>query len=228
MRTSGAHRNDPSASNARPQRAESGNHPQPNPIQPTHRDRMIHIAFRTTHPQRQAIRRSRCPAVQCCGLHWPEQPGQDDGNEGPRPPAYRARALERETIGMPAPARRSGATANRRDLVLIPIPSALLLRYRLRVRDVRRSEAGQGTGNVRSGITVDRVADDRTRNRGLGFDHANEEAVHRRPLGIGSEGRRPACGFRARGTLPKRPTDPARRPGADPVRPRPIRPMRRR
>ena len=89
--------------------------------------------------------------------------------------------------GVPTPTRRPGVTINRRDLVSIPIPSARLLWHRLHVRDVRRSEAGQRTDNIRIDITVDGITDGRTWSCGFEFDYANEESFYCRPLRIGSE-----------------------------------------
>ena len=90
--------------------------------------------------------------------------------------------------GMPTPARHPGVTINRRDLVSIPIPSALLLWHRLHVRDVLRGEAERRTDNVRIDIVVDGITDGRTWSCGLEFDYANEESVYCRPPRIESEG----------------------------------------
>ena len=89
--------------------------------------------------------------------------------------------------GPATPTKRPGVTVNRRDLVAIPVPNANLLWRELHVRDVRRVDGRPRTANIRIGITVDGVRDDRSWSCGLEFDYANEESFYCRPLRV-SEG----------------------------------------
>ncbi len=84
--------------------------------------------------------------------------------------------------GMKTPERRPGVTVNRRDLVSLPVPDAKLLWRELRVRDVRKIDGRQQTGNVRIDIVVEGVTADRSWTCGLEFDYANEESFYCRPL----------------------------------------------
>src|SRR6266704_6971251 len=86
--------------------------------------------------------------------------------------------------GKTAPEKRPGVTMNRRDLVAIPVPDANLLWRNLHVRDVKKTEAGQVTKNVRVDIIVEGVTSDKSWKCGLEFDYANEESFYCRPLRI--------------------------------------------
>ena len=89
--------------------------------------------------------------------------------------------------GRATPTKRPGVTVNRRDLVAIPVPNANLLWRELHVRDVSRVDGRPRTSNIRIGITVDGVREDRSWSCGLEFDYANEESFYCRPLRV-SEG----------------------------------------
>ena len=80
------------------------------------------------------------------------------------------------------PSKRPGVTVNRRDLIAVPVPSANLLWRDLHVRDVRRSQTGQETRNIRIDIIVEGLTEDVPWACGLEFDYANEESFYCRPL----------------------------------------------
>ncbi len=84
--------------------------------------------------------------------------------------------------GKTAPSKRPGVTINRRDLVAIPVPSANLLWRNLRVRDVKKTDAGQQTDGIRIDIIVDGVHEGKEWCCGLEFDYANPESFYCRPL----------------------------------------------
>jgi AAA domain, putative AbiEii toxin, Type IV TA system/AAA ATPase domain len=94
--------------------------------------------------------------------------------------------------GKGLPEKRPGVTINRRDLVSVPVPDANLLWRNLHVRDVKRTEAGQDTKNVRVDIIVEGVTNDKPWKCGLEFDYANEESFYCRPLRVanGDSGKR--------------------------------------
>ena len=81
-----------------------------------------------------------------------------------------------------APAKRSGVTINRRDLVAIPVPDANLLWRDLHVRDVRRVNGKPDTNNIRIDILVEGITEDKPWKCGLEFDYANSESFYCRPL----------------------------------------------
>jgi hypothetical protein len=60
-----------------------------------------------------------------------------------------------------APAKRSGVTINRRDLVAIPVPDANLLWRDLHVRDVQRVNGKPDTNNIRIDILVEGITEDK-------------------------------------------------------------------
>ena len=91
--------------------------------------------------------------------------------------------------GKPVPETRPGVTINRRDLVSVPVPDAILLWRNRAVRDVRRAESGQETRNIRIDVIVDGVNDGNAWSCGLEFDYANEESIYCRPLRLGEEGK---------------------------------------
>ncbi len=86
--------------------------------------------------------------------------------------------------GKGLPEKRPGVTINRRDLVAVPVPDANLLWRNLHVRDVRRTETGQDTKNVRIDVIVEGVTKDKAWKCGLEFDYANEESFYCRPLRV--------------------------------------------
>ncbi len=89
--------------------------------------------------------------------------------------------------GKGLPEKRPGVTINRRDLVAVPVPDANLLWRNLHVRDVRKTETGQVTQNVRVDIIVEGITSDKPWKCGLEFDYANEESFYCRPLRIPGE-----------------------------------------
>jgi hypothetical protein len=86
--------------------------------------------------------------------------------------------------GRGLPEKRPGVTINRRDLVSVPVPDANLLWRNLHVRDVKKTETGQDTKNVRVDIIVEGVTNDKPWKCGLEFDYANEESFYCRPLRV--------------------------------------------
>ena len=84
--------------------------------------------------------------------------------------------------GKSAPEKSKGVTVNRRDLLAIPHPSAVLLWRDLHVRNVQRIEGRQQTNNVRIDLIVEGVDEDKAWTCGLEFDYANEESFYCRPL----------------------------------------------
>jgi len=84
--------------------------------------------------------------------------------------------------GKGLPEKRPGVTINRRDVVAVPVPDAKLLWRNLHVRDVKKTEEGQVTNNVRVDIIVEGVTNDRPWKCGFEFDYANEESFYCRPL----------------------------------------------
>ncbi len=93
--------------------------------------------------------------------------------------------------GKSSPEKRPGVTINRRDLVSIPVPHALLLWRDLHVRDTTPVKNGEKsstrTQNVRVEIIVEGISGDRVWACGLEFDYANEESFYCRPVRTGEE-----------------------------------------
>ncbi len=89
--------------------------------------------------------------------------------------------------GKKAPEKRPGVTINRRDLFAVPVPNASLLWKNLHVRDVRRTNGGQQTQNIRMDIIVEAVTNGHVWRCGLEFDYANEESFYCRPLRLSEE-----------------------------------------
>ena len=87
--------------------------------------------------------------------------------------------------GSPTPERRPGVTVNRRDLIAMPVPSANLLWRSLRTRNVRKTDSGTKTSNIRIDVIVGGVGKLGEWKCGLEFDYANEESIYCRPLRIG-------------------------------------------
>jgi len=94
--------------------------------------------------------------------------------------------------GKGTPEKRPGVTINRRDLVSVPVPDAKLLWRNLHVRDVKKTETGQDTKNVRVDIIVEGVTNDKPWECGFEFDYANDESFYCRPLRVanGDSGKR--------------------------------------
>jgi energy-coupling factor transporter ATP-binding protein EcfA2 len=86
--------------------------------------------------------------------------------------------------------QRPGVTINRRDLIAMPVPSAILLWRDLHVREGEKSNGKQRTQNVRVDITVEGVSDQKAWTCGFEFDYANEESFYCRPMRL-SEGKDP-------------------------------------
>jgi len=84
------------------------------------------------------------------------------------------------------PKIRPGVTINRKDLMALPIPNALLLWKDLHVRKITRENGKQRTENVRIEIVVHGITEGQEWNCGLEFDYANEESFYCRALRIGS------------------------------------------
>lgn len=85
--------------------------------------------------------------------------------------------------GKASPEKRPGVTLNRKDLVSIPVPSALMLWRDLHVRDVAVSDSSKTiTKNVRIDIVVEGINSGKNWSCGLEFDYANEESIYCRPL----------------------------------------------
>ena len=93
--------------------------------------------------------------------------------------------------GKNAPEKRPGVTVNRRDLLAIPVPSAILLWRELHVRNLQQIEGRQRTDNVRIDLIVEGVSHGKAWVCGLEFDYANEESFYCRPLRL-SEGKPPS------------------------------------
>jgi energy-coupling factor transporter ATP-binding protein EcfA2 len=78
--------------------------------------------------------------------------------------------------------QRSGVTINRRDIVSIPIPEALLLWRNLHVRNSEKTKGKSTTQNVRMEICVEGINNGEVWKCGLEFDYANTESFYCRPL----------------------------------------------
>jgi len=85
--------------------------------------------------------------------------------------------------GKGSPEKRPGVTINRRDLIAIPVPSALMLWRDLHVRSASRENGKtQATKNIRIDVIVEGVTNGNSWTCGLEFDYANEESIYCRPL----------------------------------------------
>lgn len=89
--------------------------------------------------------------------------------------------------GKTAPEKRPGVTINRRDLIAVPVPDANLLWRNLHVRDVKKTDGGQETKNIRIDIVLEGVTKGKPWKCGLEFDYANEESFYCRPLRLSEE-----------------------------------------
>ncbi len=84
--------------------------------------------------------------------------------------------------GKSKPEKRPGVAINRRDLIAVPVPNAILLWRNLAVRSVERNAGRQRTRNIRMDIVVEGQTKGRHWECGLEFDYANEESMYCRPL----------------------------------------------
>lgn len=89
--------------------------------------------------------------------------------------------------GKVTPEKRPGVTINRRDLIAVPVPDAILLWRKLDVRDVRKVDGKPETKNIRVDIIVEGVTEGEAWTCGLEFDYANEESFYCRPLRLSDE-----------------------------------------
>ncbi len=80
------------------------------------------------------------------------------------------------------PEKRPGVTINRRDLLMVPAPTANLLWKSRSVRHVERINGKQQTQNIRIDIIVEGNTAGRDWKCGLEFDFSNEESFFCRPL----------------------------------------------
>ena len=87
-------------------------------------------------------------------------------------------------LGKKSPEKRSGVAINRRDLFVLPVPSANLLWRDLHVRSIERINGKQQTKNIRIEILVEGIDSHSGKSWrcGLEFDYANEESFYCRPL----------------------------------------------
>ncbi len=79
------------------------------------------------------------------------------------------------------PKERPGVTINRRDLVAIPVPSALLLWRDLRVRQGVPGEQRRKTRNILVTVGVEGLSQGTVWSAAMEFDYANEESFYCRP-----------------------------------------------
>ena len=84
--------------------------------------------------------------------------------------------------GGPAPEKRPGVTINRRDLIAVPVPAAILLWRNLHVQEGARASGKSSNQKVRIEIQVEGVDEGKCWTCGLEFDYANEESFYCRPL----------------------------------------------
>ncbi|MEW5735597.1 MAG: AAA family ATPase [Thermodesulfobacteriota bacterium] len=90
--------------------------------------------------------------------------------------------------GKTTPQQRSGVTINRKDLLAIPVASAIDLWKSLHVRDSDKNEENRKvTSNVRMDVVVEGVAGGNYWKCGLEFDYANDESFYCRPLRLSEE-----------------------------------------
>lgn len=91
-------------------------------------------------------------------------------------------------MGDKIPEKRSGVTINRRDLLTIPIPHAILLWKDRHVKNVHRQFGKiDKTDNIYLDITVEGVAEDKAWKCGLEFYYANKESFYCRPIRLSEE-----------------------------------------
>ena len=91
--------------------------------------------------------------------------------------------IEKRGAGIPSRKRRAGVTINRRDLIGLPTPSAILLWKDLHVRKSFRLEGKQKTRNVVINIAIEGIGGEgKTWKAALEYDYANEESFYCRPM----------------------------------------------
>jgi hypothetical protein len=81
-----------------------------------------------------------------------------------------------------APEKRPGVAINRRDLLMVPAPSANQLWRKLHVRNVQKLNGVQDTKNIRIDILVGGNTGGKDWECGLEFDFSNDESFVCRPL----------------------------------------------
>jgi len=75
--------------------------------------------------------------------------------------------------------RTKSITINRKELLSMPVPSALQLWSDLSVRKgIKRADGKKGTNNIRIRITADGFTDNMNWNLGFEFDYANPESIY--------------------------------------------------
>lgn len=89
--------------------------------------------------------------------------------------------LEKRGSGR-VPKQRPGVTINRRDLIAIPTPSAILLWRDLRVRRSSQGESKRGTKNISIEIGAKGTSAGSSWSCDLEFDYANEESLYCRSI----------------------------------------------
>jgi predicted ATPase len=89
--------------------------------------------------------------------------------------------LEKRGAGR-VPKKRPGVTINRRDLITIPTPSAILLWRDLHVRRSSQVEAVRGTKNISIEIAATGTSGGTSWSCDLEFDYANEESLYCRSI----------------------------------------------
>jgi hypothetical protein len=89
--------------------------------------------------------------------------------------------LEKRGSGR-VPKQRPGVTINRRDLIAIPTPSAILLWRDLRVRRSSQGESKKGTKNISIEIGTSGTSAGSSWSCDLEFDYANEESLYCRSI----------------------------------------------
>ncbi len=90
--------------------------------------------------------------------------------------------LDKRGAQAAGPEKRPGVSINRKDLISLPVPNALLLWNDLHVRATTRGSGDRGTENVRIEIQADGLTNGTPWACGLEFDYANEESLYCRPL----------------------------------------------
>ena len=89
------------------------------------------------------------------------------------------------------PEKRPGVAINRRDLLMVPAPSASMLWRKLHVRNVQKSNGKQQTQNIRIDVIVDGATPTEEWRCGFEFDFANDESFFCRPMRLGEGNRMP-------------------------------------
>jgi len=90
--------------------------------------------------------------------------------------------LDKRGVKAAGPEKRPGVSINRKDLISLPVPNALVLWNDLHVRATTHANGDRGMENVRIEIQVDGVVNGKEWYCGLEFDYANEESLYCRPL----------------------------------------------